>query len=53
MEKEFTSRELDTIQTVLSEKAAALRIDGFDNTEFYEHLYNALTKVRRQMGWDV
>lgn len=53
MESVFTSRELDTIQTVLAEKAAALRIDGFNNTEFYEHLYNALTKVRRQMGWDV
>lgn len=53
MDKELTSRELQTIETVLSEKAAALRIDGFDNTEFYENLYNALTKVRRCMGWDV
>lgn len=53
MEKELTQRELDTIETVLSEKTAALRIDGFDDTEFYEDLYNALTKVRRQMGWKV
>lgn len=53
MEKKFTSIELDIIQTVLSEKAAALRIYGFDDTEFYENLNNALTKVRRQMGWDV
>lgn len=40
-------RDIDTLETVLAEKAAELRISGADkNNEFYDRIYKILTKTR-------